>query len=80
MKIKGLAVEKSDHRHCRLLCTGGKRPRNGWTSNHFNKIAASHGGPQRAQNCADLARVAGLQQGFTTGEMGFRGQFARQQS
>jgi hypothetical protein len=54
-----------------------KRPNNHRTGNSFDEIASPHRLPQ-GSGPRQLRRR--LQQGFATGEMGFRGQFARQQS
>ena len=68
---------KMNYRHRRLLCACRKRPCGRRACNYLHEIASSHRLPQGLGPRQSHRR---LQQGFVTGGMGFRGQFARHQS
>src|SRR5262249_13983898 len=73
-------LKKTNYRHGALLRVHPKRPCR-CCANKADELAPSHCLPQRAQDAPTIAYRRGrLQQGFSSGEMGFRGQFAWQQS
>jgi hypothetical protein len=75
----GSDTKKANHRHRWQLCTRRERLGGSGTNNSFDEIASSH--CLKAHDRANYhLQGPQLQQGFAINEMGFSGQFARQQS